>query len=332
MSTLKRVSEQSWHRRAFDLLFTAGGIIIFYTIFSYLQEIITKQKYGATGERFTYMQSLVFVQCFVNTIVAYFFKSKNKANDNVPVQMYSMCSISYVLAMLFSNLALEYLNYPTQVLGKSCKPIPILISGVLFAHKSYPWRKYLYILMIVIGMATFLYKEKPGKAHGGFSLGTGEFLLFLSLLMDGVTGAVQDRIRHYYHTEKWSMMFFMNFVSTLFIGGSVVLTGEFYKFFAFVYDYPYVLNQMMMFSIAGAVGQCFIFNTVTNFGPLTCSIVTTLRKLFSVVFSIMLFNHSYTSKDAIGAGIVFTALFLDAVDSKRSYKQTESSEKPKSKA
>ena len=75
--------------------------------------------------------------------------------------------------------------------------------------------------------------------------------------MDGVTGAVQDRIRHYYHTEKWTMMFFMNFVSTLFIGGSVILTGEFVKFYAFVREYPYVMNEMIMFSIAGAIGQVF---------------------------------------------------------------------------
>jgi hypothetical protein len=52
-----------------------------------------------------------------------------------------------------------------------------LISGVLFAHKSYPYRKYLYILMIVTGMAIFLYKEKPGKTVGGFSIGTGELFL-----------------------------------------------------------------------------------------------------------------------------------------------------------
>ena len=146
----------------------------------------TKQKYGAFGDRFTFMQSLVLIQCLVNTMVAFVFKSRGKSNDNVPLQMYSFCSISYVLAMLFSNLALEYINYPTQVLGKSCKPIPILISGVLFAHKSYPIRKYLYILMIVFGMAVFLYKEKPGKSHGGFSLGMGEGLLVSGIWMGGV--------------------------------------------------------------------------------------------------------------------------------------------------
>lgn len=62
------------------------------------------------------MQALVFVQCAVNTIVAFFGKKGGgKTSDNVPARLYSICSISYFLAMLFSNLALEWINYPTQV-------------------------------------------------------------------------------------------------------------------------------------------------------------------------------------------------------------------------
>jgi drug/metabolite transporter (DMT)-like permease len=88
------------------------------------------------------------------------------------------------------------------VLAKSCKPIPIMLSGVLFAHKRYPWRKYFYVLMIVFGMAIFLYN--PQKSNGSnFQFSGGEFLLLLSLLMDGATGAVQDRIRHSYITDKY---------------------------------------------------------------------------------------------------------------------------------
>lgn len=120
--------------------------------------------------------------------------------DNVPSIMYSACSVSYFLAMLFSNLALEWINYPTQVLGKSCKPIPIMAFGVLFAGKQYAWRKYAYVLMIVVGMAVFLYKPDGGGGRvkeGGassssshFQFGAGEMLLVASLAMDGATGGV----------------------------------------------------------------------------------------------------------------------------------------------
>ena len=61
------------------------------------------------------MQSLVLVQCAVSALVALAFRSRVVDADNVPVRMYGACSISYVLAMLCSNLALEYVNYPTQV-------------------------------------------------------------------------------------------------------------------------------------------------------------------------------------------------------------------------
>lgn len=69
-------------------------------------------------------------------------------------------------------------------MGKSCKPIPILIAGVLFAHKSYHWRKYMYILLIVFGMAVFLYKEKPGTHDKGFNFGSGEgFLVSIGFIV-----------------------------------------------------------------------------------------------------------------------------------------------------
>ena len=49
------------------------------------------------------------------------------------------------------------------MLGKSAKPIPVLILGVLLAQKSYPLIKYLCVLLIVTGVAIFLYKDKPSK-------------------------------------------------------------------------------------------------------------------------------------------------------------------------
>jgi len=324
MSTHHRVSQLTWSHRALNLLFCAGGIIACYSLFSIFQEKITKKHYGENNERFTYMQALVFIQCAVNTFVAFFAKEYGQGDepslDNVPFHLYSLCSTSYFLAMLFSNLALEWVNYPTQVLGKSCKPIPIMIFGVIFAGKRYACRKYLYVLLIVIGMAVFLYKEDRKSKTDFFQFGTGEMMVVLSLAMDGVTGATQDKIRHNYHTEKWSMMFFMNLFSSVFLAVTLATTGELWKFFDFVQAYPYVLQEMVLFAIAGAMGQCFIFKTVTDFGPLTCSIVTTLRKLFSLVVSILLFNHPYTSRHIIATGIVFTALILDALESRRSYK------------
>ena len=41
-----------------------------------------------------------------------------------PLAQMSICSFTYVGAMLSSNASLAYVSYPAQVLAKSCKPIP----------------------------------------------------------------------------------------------------------------------------------------------------------------------------------------------------------------
>ena len=53
--------------------------------------------------------------------------------------------------MLASNESLQHISYPTQVLGKSIKPVPVMILGVLISRKRYPLLKYICVLMIVIG-------------------------------------------------------------------------------------------------------------------------------------------------------------------------------------
>lgn len=53
--------------------------------------------------------------------------------DKTPKHLSFICGVTYVGAMLASNASLKWVNYPTQVLGKSCKPIPVMILGVFLA-------------------------------------------------------------------------------------------------------------------------------------------------------------------------------------------------------
>lgn len=81
-------------------------------------------------------------------------------------------------------------QYPTQVVAKAAKPIPVMLLGVLIGRKSYSKQKYLFVLMIVIGVVLFMYKE--GKVNKNQeNVGLGELLLIMSLSMDGLTGAIQ---------------------------------------------------------------------------------------------------------------------------------------------
>ena len=132
----------------------------------------TRGKYGegASEERFTYHMALVFFQCIVNYIYAVMMARVvlRQGEDKTRSSYYAVCSFTYLAAMVSSNKALMWVSYPTQVVGKSCKPIPVMVLGVLIGRKRYPLLKYLFILLIVAGVALFMYKDggKSGKAEG----------------------------------------------------------------------------------------------------------------------------------------------------------------------
>lgn len=151
-------------------------------------------------------------------------------------------------------------------------------------------------------------------------LGLGEVLLILSLTMDGVTGAVQERMRSESKTKSGHMMVNMNLWAMGFVGVALICTGQIFDFFTFVQRYPQIVVQLLLFSVFSALGQFFIFWTVSDFGPLPCSIVTTTRKFFTVLASVILFGNSMLTRQWIATVIVFIGLFLDSFYGKQPVK------------
>ncbi|XP_050428266.1 solute carrier family 35 member B1 [Adelges cooleyi] len=300
----------------------AAGIFVFFFFYGILQEKITRGTYGTQGEKFTHTLSLVFVQCVVNYAFAkVVLRAFPEEADTTSPTYYAISALTYLLAMVFSNMALRWVNYPTQVVAKSGKPIPVMILGVVLGRKSYPLKKYLFVLLVVIGVALFMFKDGKSKASQSESiLGLGEVLLILSLTMDGITGAVQERMRSESKTKSGHMMVNMNFWSILFLGVALIVSGQLFEFASFVQRYPQIIMQIFLFSAFSALGQFFIFWTVSDFGPLPCSIVTTTRKFFTVLASVLLFGNPMLTRQWVATIIVFTGLFLDSFYGKQAAK------------
>lgn len=144
-------------------------------------------------------------------------------------------------------------------------------------------------------------------------LSMGELLLLLSLTMDGLTSAVQERMRAEHNSKSGHMMLNMNIWSVIFSGAVILISGELVEFIGFLQRYPFTVWHIATFSIAGAFGQYFIFLTVAEFGPLPCSIITTTRKFFTVLGSILIFGNNLSPRQWLSTFIVFSGLFLDAM-------------------
>ena len=121
------------------LLICAAGIFVCYFYFAMLQEKITRGQYGDSEhvEKFTYMFALVFFQCLINYAFAktILMATMPEGEDTTRTLYYAASAMTYLLAMVCSSMALQFVSYPTQVIGKAGKPIPVMILGVLLGKK-----------------------------------------------------------------------------------------------------------------------------------------------------------------------------------------------------
>lgn len=117
------------------------------------------------------------------------------------------------------------------------------------------------------------------------------------------------------------MMMGVNLFSCLFTFVSLVQRGQLMPSLFFLHRHPAAMSDLILLSICSAVGQLFIYYTVSTFGPLIFSIIMATRQLLSITLSCILYNHTISSQGYVGVFIVFTAVFAQAYLKSRSDKK-----------
>ncbi|KAG5684403.1 hypothetical protein PVAND_013638 [Polypedilum vanderplanki] len=308
------------------LIGLAIAILFCYSLSAIFQEKVLRRPYGDKNERFTFAFAFAFVQSAIYATVAKgVIMSHDHPKNETPQRYYCIIGVFYVLGKVTSYISLRYIPYPTQVVGKSAKPIPVMLLGVLIGRKTYTVYKYIFVVIIVIGVALFSFKEKYDKKDGEDPI-LGIILFSVSLLMDGFLGAFEERMRSVSKPTPLNLMLFMNAWNTLYLTIFLLISNEGVEFFYFCQRNPIVIRDLSIVVVLGICGQFCITSMISNFGALPLSLVTTLRKFVTVLLSVIIFNNVLSIRQWIAATIIFTALFLDGYFSKKGKKKDKQKE------
>ena len=219
-------------------------------------------------------------------------RSGAPAKVRVPVREILVSGVSQMLAMAYSNEALRYVSFATQVLGKSCKMVPVMIGGIA-AGSAFPTSQYVQVLVVTAGVVVFnLGKSKPAAADdSAFGLG----LIALSLGADFITATLQDRVKSRHassqpardqrRTSMFESMLWTNAGGVVAALLTCLATGHLSDGIEFTRRHPSVARAIAAYALSSVVGQLFIYFTITEFDSLVLSTVTTTRKIFSTVYS-----------------------------------------------
>lgn len=208
------------------------------------------------------------------------------------------------------------ISFPIVTLAKSGKMVPVMIGSLLLGGAKYSLREYAAVLAIIIGTAIV----SLGKMKSGPSSSTlGLAFIVLSLVCDGITGGLQKRLKAKTSEKGVSLKpYDMMFWTNLYMGLTAVViafsTQEFLPGLDFCLKNPIILNKILKFAVCSAIGQSFIFFTISNFDPLVCTTVTTTRKVFSVLLSIFLKGHKVNSQGWFGIALASAGILSELQD------------------
>lgn len=102
-----------------------------------------------------------------------------------------------------------------------------------------------------------------------------------------------------------------------------VLTLEIPGICKFFYSHPESMFHILLLCISGTLGQMVVYWMINNFKQHVVPFVTTSRKIFSVVISIIFFNHESFWVQNIGIVVVFSVVVFDFVQEISAGKKVE---------
>ncbi|GJJ72688.1 solute carrier family 35 (UDP-galactose transporter), member B1 [Entomortierella parvispora] len=307
-----------------------AGIYTCFLTWGYYQEKVSTTPYGQDAIKFKFFIVLNLIQAIFASLIAYVYLLVQRKSLLSPaptpslLAKYAQVAVIACVASPFSYAALKHIDYPTMILTKSCKLIPVMLMNIVLYRRKFPLYKYVCVILITLGVSGFMLlapldEHKASKKGAVNSSLYGLFLVAINLTLDGVTNSTQDQIFHRFKVSGQQMMCFMNMFMTAFMAGWLLFFGvlhgansELAMAVQFCKTHPAILQDVALFSICGALGQCFIFYTLEHYGSLSLVTVTVTRKLFTILLSVVAYGHKLNPQQWVMVAVVFSGIGLEA--------------------
>lgn len=294
-------------------IFCAAGLNICFVIWGLLQERMLTQSYN--GDYFVYSYGLVFLNRLGGLILSgglvYYFKIEMVKS---PLWEFSFPSVANMLSSWCQYEALRYVSFPTAMLAKAFKVVPVMLMGKFMHNKTY--ESYEYASAAVVGFGLYLFLDSAehidlkqnvwGDPESITGAWCGVVLLLLFLAFDSFTGQWQARMFNLHkQMSPLQMMLVMNTFSSIFAFITLVHQEELSPTLEYAYEHSEFMLHLILFIVFSTVGQIFIFYTVKNFGAVVFSIIMSVRILLSTLISCFVYSHPVTELGVVGIILVF---------------------------
>ena len=310
--------------------------------------------------------SLSSFSLLISSYMSQKMKYKLFKDSNIsPVSFYdkSIIGVLHTISTFTSQLSLLYIDFIVKTIGKSCKSASIMflyfLNSIPLCHKilkkllnnnidenkssieKIKIKDLTKVIITTISVVLFNLSsgEKKKNDASSSSSSIGIIILLISLFFDGLLSLkekmVQVNIKNnieyngYEQIICWEYMKIFGFCTFLFGFFQIIfkiIFGNYLEILNIVFKSKGLIRDLFCYAVFDALGQSVLFIFLSKYGPLTVSMVTSVRKILSISISIIYFGKSISFPQSISLFLAGTIIFWEIYD-KGSSKKVEEKKK-----
>ena len=220
-------------------------------------------------------------------------------------------SLWLISSSVLSNLSLNYINYPTKVVFRSCKLIPTMLFGTFINRRVFSLHQYFSALLISVGLILFVLSDV--RSAPSFQP-LGLVFVFLSVCADAVLPNAQERL-FVTGSTRLEVTVYSNLVVFSFITLAVLLNGELAEYLSYVSSDGRAAALSLTYVVVSYVAVSVHMHSIARFGGVATVLLGTARKSMTIMLSYVIFpDKKITFFTCVGAivvmgGITFSSLW-----------------------
>lgn len=282
---------------------------------------------------------ITFAQFLFISIEGFLFTSKcGSVKPNIGIKDYFILVTMFFIANVCNNYAFDFnIPMPLHMIFRAGSLIANMIMGIIILKKRYVFSKYLSVFMITLGIAICTIvsgKEiKSLQAKNVEQVPTtpwddlfwwilGISLLTIALFVSARMGIYQEVLHKkygknpreaLYYTHLLPLPFFLTLAPNIWDHFMYALASDPIKISIINLQVPKLILYLIGNVLTQYVCISSVFTLTAECTSLTVTLVITLRKFLSLIFSIIYFKNPFTLYHWIGTILVFlgTVIFTE---------------------
>jgi len=287
--------DMTHYHPAFQITILSIGVCIFFMLCSSIEEY--SFKYLPKFEHGWYLTFFELICFFFFGLMERQVAGEALFGHTGPMSGHMGIAVAMALARGLTNVSIQYLNYPTQVIFKSMKLLTVIVGSAFFLNNRHHVLEYLATIFYVTSAVCFSLGDIDLEPNYNM---TGIAIVLLSLVADSFHSNQQERVLKRLGAGEVETLIFSNLFSALLVLLYLILSGKLMPAVRYCHSIPI---SYLLFIIRAIVIYCGVkcYLTLVNIaGNVFATTMTTIRKILTILVSFFFFPKPFTIKYLYG--------------------------------